>query len=148
MRKHILVPVDLDHEAAFELIFPAAKTLARDHCATLHFLTVIPDVISAWPHLPRGTLDDSRKQAEKQLADIAENEMGDDIEWQSRVVVGSVAPTIVSHAQDVGAGLIAIASHNPNVADILLGGVADRVLRRAPCSVLVLRAAGGWQWSD
>jgi len=148
MKKHILVPIDLDHDAAFELIFPAAKALARDHRATLHFVTVVPESFGAFPYVPRTTLDDARKQADKQLADIAGSEMHDDIEWDSQAVIGSVAPTIVSHARDVGAGLITIASHNPKATDILLGGVADRVLRRAPCSVLVLRAAGGWQWSD
>lgn len=148
MEKHIIIPVDLNHEAAFDLIFPAAKALALHHRASLHFLTVIPDVFTAFPYVPRSTLDDSRQLAEKQLADIAQIEMTDDIEWESQVLIGSVAPTIVGHARDIGAGLIAIVSHDPKVTDILLGGVADRVLRRAHCSVLVLRAAGGWQWSE
>ena len=146
MQQHILVPIDLDHEAAFELIFPAVKALARTHHAVLHFLTVVPESIGAFPYVPRDTLEGGRKQAKTQLATIADSEMDDGIQWNSEALVGSIAPTIVSHAQDVGAGLIAIASHNPKTTDILFGGVADRVLRRAPCSVLVLRAAGGWQW--
>jgi nucleotide-binding universal stress UspA family protein len=55
---------------------------------------------------------------------------------------GHVYHTILSVARDVGADLIVIASHNPVMADYLLGSVAARVVRHAHCSVLVLRDAG------
>lgn len=148
MTRRILVPVDLAHEASFDLIFPAITALATAHNAALHLLTVVPDELAAWPYIPRNYVDDSRKQAEQQLAEIAGMDLADDIEWTSEALIGPIAPTIVRRAVDLGAGLIAIASHDPKALDILIGGVADRVLRRAPCSVLVLRAAGGWQWND
>jgi nucleotide-binding universal stress UspA family protein len=141
MKRAILVPVDLSHNASFDLIFPAITALATAHNAALHLLTVVP-------YIPRRYVDDSRKQAEEQLAEIAGMDLPDDIEWHSEALIGPIAPTIVRRATDLGAGLIVIASHDPKALDILLGGVADRVLRRAPCSVLVLRAAGGWQWND
>ena len=148
MTRRILVPIDLAHEASFDIVFPAIKALARAHDAALYLMTVIPDDLTAWPYIPHSFVEDSRKQAEAQLTEIADMDLPDDIEWHSQALVGSVAPTIVRHAKEVGAGLIAITSHDPKALDILLGGVADRVLRRAPCSVLVLRAAGGWQWNN
>lgn len=147
MTRRILVPIDLSHDATFDLIFPATTSLARQHDATLHLLSVVPDEIAAWPYVPRGFIDDTRTQAETQLAEIASMEYPDDVKWESEAVIGPVASTIVSRTIDVSAGLIAIASHNPKAIDVLLGGTADRVLRRAPCSVLVLRTAGNWDWS-
>lgn len=147
MKNHILVPIDLAHEASFDLIFPAITAIASSRDAVLHLLTVVPNELAAWPYVPRNFIDDTRKQAAEQLEEIARIDMPEEIEWYSEALVGPVAPTIVSRAVDHGAGLIVIASHDPKVSDILLGGVADRVLRRAPCSVLVLRAAGGWEWT-
>ena len=40
---------------------------------------------------------------------------------------------------ETNADLIVINSHKPGVEDYFLGSTASRVVRRAPCSVLVLR---------
>lgn len=147
MKRTILVPIDPSHDASFDLIFPAVSALATTQDATLHLLTVVPDQMAAWPYIPRNFVDDARKQAEDQVAEIARTMLLERVEWHSEATIGPVAQTIVRRAHDLDAGLIAIASHDPTAIDILLGGVADRVLRRAHCSVLVLRAAGSWQWS-
>ncbi|ROO27267.1 universal stress protein [Salinisphaera orenii MK-B5] len=148
MQNRILVPIDLSHEATFDLIFSSTAAMARRHAAELHLLTVVPEAMAAWPYVPRGFVDDARKLAESQLAEIAGLEYGDDIRWHSEAVIGPVATTIVEQAARVDAGLIAIASHDPKMTDLLLGGTADRVLRRAHTSVLVLRHGTGWDWAQ
>jgi nucleotide-binding universal stress UspA family protein len=53
---------------------------------------------------------------------------------------GSAGATIVDYARRTGADLIAMTSHGRGgVRRLLLGSVADEVLRNAPCPVLVVR---------
>lgn len=59
----------------------------------------------------------------------------------SRVIRdGDPAREIVDYAKEVNAGLIVIPSHGYHgIKRLLLGSVAERVLRLAECSVLVLK---------
>ena len=53
---------------------------------------------------------------------------------------GAPAPSIVSYASDDGSDLIVIGTHGRSgLRRLLLGSVAERVLRTAPCPVLVVR---------
>ena len=63
------------------------------------------------------------------------------LESSTEVLVRSGSPQheIVSLAKEKAIDLIIIASHQPGVADYLLGSVAAAVVRHAPCSVLVKR---------
>lgn len=57
------------------------------------------------------------------------------------VAFGDPGHEIVAFAKEAGAGLIVMPSHGrTGLAHILLGSVAERVVRLAPCPVLVLRA--------
>ncbi len=57
---------------------------------------------------------------------------------------GSVAGTILDVAEDLDADLIAIATHGARGArGLMLGSVADKVVRGAKCAVLVQRPAAG-----
>ncbi|WP_348765797.1 universal stress protein [uncultured Salinisphaera sp.] len=147
MKNCILVPIDLAHEANFDLIFSATTTLARRHHAKLHLLSVVPTEISVWPYVPHNFVGEAQKLTESQLEELARLEYADDIHWTSEAVIGPIAQTIVKRAQDLGAGLIAIASHDPKVRDLVLGGTADRVVRRTRASVLVLHHSDCWDWS-
>ena len=54
---------------------------------------------------------------------------------------GDPGSGIVQIAKDMDAGLIVISSHGrTGIPRLLLGSVAERVVRLAPCPVLVLRA--------
>ncbi|MES1926184.1 universal stress protein [Salinisphaera sp. T31B1] len=147
MNNRMLVPIDLGHEAVFDLVFSAVAAMAVQYDAEIHLITVVPDDVAIWPYVPRNSVDEAIEEAGTELREIAQLEFRDGTHWQSTALAGPVAPTVVGRAVDIGAGLIVMASHNPRSRDILLGGTADRVLRRAPCSVVVLRAAGGWRWS-
>ena len=57
------------------------------------------------------------------------------------VQTGSPAATVVSAAKDWPADLIVVASHGRSgVRRVLLGSVAEGIMRNAPCPVLVVRA--------
>jgi universal stress protein F len=52
---------------------------------------------------------------------------------------GPPAREILDLAEEVGADLIIIASHRPDVTNYFIGATADRVVRHANCSVLIER---------
>ena len=52
---------------------------------------------------------------------------------------GNPANEILALAEESGADCIVIASHRPGFGDYLIGSTAARVVRHAPCSVMVLR---------
>lgn len=55
-------------------------------------------------------------------------------------LVGAPAPTLVDHVTKVGADLLVLGSHDRRgVGRLLLGSVAERAARHAPCSVLIAR---------
>lgn len=57
-----------------------------------------------------------------------------------RVVHGRAAHAIVAAAKDARADLVLVGSHGEGIASrILLGSVAEAVVERSPCSVLVVR---------
>ena len=58
----------------------------------------------------------------------------------SAVVCGAPVPTIVKIAESKGADLIVMGTHGRRgVGHLLLGSVAERVVRLAPCPVLTVR---------
>ncbi len=53
---------------------------------------------------------------------------------------GSPVDTIVSYAVDHRIGMIVIATHGrTGLSHVLLGSVAERIVREAPCPVLTIR---------
>lgn len=57
-----------------------------------------------------------------------------------KVLLGDAGTRIADYATEVHADLIVISSHGYHgLQRLLLGSVAERVLRHAPCEVLVLR---------
>jgi nucleotide-binding universal stress UspA family protein len=57
------------------------------------------------------------------------------------VRMGHVAQTIVDYAKDVGADLIVMGTHGrTGLAHFIIGSVAERVVRMAPCPVLTVGA--------
>jgi universal stress protein F len=55
------------------------------------------------------------------------------------VAYGSVYKEILRVAAAIPADLIVMAAHRPQPGDFLIGSNAERVARRAPCSVLLVR---------
>ncbi|MGE0823736.1 MAG: universal stress protein [Candidatus Binatia bacterium] len=66
--------------------------------------------------------------------------LGGGLAWERRTCEGRAAESIVSVAQESGADLIVMGTHGRSaLAHLLLGSVAEKVVRTAPCSVLTIR---------
>lgn len=140
MKDILLLPVDLGQEAALDLVLPAAIDMARSQNAELHLLAVLPDIhVGMFPYVPHEVMDAAITEADKRLNRIANERLPEDIAWKAEARIGPVTHTIIELAESIGAGLIIMASHDPKAIDLLLGSTADQVVRRAHCSVLVVR---------
>ena len=60
----------------------------------------------------------------------------------SSVRFGDIYQEILAHADNIGADLVIVASHKPDIGDDLPGTTASRSVRHASCSVLVIRQSG------
>ncbi len=142
MYKNILLTVDLEHEASWKKALPTAAEIARDSDATLHVLSVVPDFGS--PLVAADFPPDFQKKALEAAKARLEKLLGGEVPWplklQSHVAVGRVHEVIFDHITSSGADLVVMASHAPDrVREFLVGSQADRVVRRSPVSVLVVR---------
>jgi nucleotide-binding universal stress UspA family protein len=137
--KKILCPVDFDNNSLEAL--GMAADFARQHSAKLFLFHAAPPidplVVSA-PIVFAREKEEARKNLEK-MAD--ENLKGIDHETVLRV--GHPAPEIVAAVTEHGADLVVMATHGrTGISHLVLGSVAEKVVREAPCPVLTVRARG------
>lgn len=135
----VLLPVDLGHEASWSKALALADQL-RGESGALHLLTVLPDfgetaVASFFP-------DDFR---EKGLQELNER-LTAFIDEQGvagatpHVAHGHVAESILDAAGEIGADLIVMASHPPDMLrSFLVGSETAKVVRHATIPVLAVR---------
>lgn len=138
MFKTVLVSVDVSQPEETRKILAAAKTLSEGWECDLHVVTVVPDVGMAIV----GTYLDSR--FEEQSHDAAEIELKNaitetGIDARAHVASGTVYDRVIQLANTIGADLILISAHSPELKDYLLGSNAARIVRHSKKSVLVLR---------
>lgn len=83
-------------------------------------------------------LEDEGKRAVSQV-----KEMAGDLPVETFVLSGHPASAIVQFATDNGIDLIVTGTLGKSgIEELLLGSVADKVLRHAPCPVLVVKSSG------
>ena len=140
----ILVPYDFS--ASSEHAFRWAIGLAEDWGAKLVVLHVIPvfsmvDNLQArflfdFPQVETALLSETKTRLEEYTTQTTRSTVPVDI----RVVMGDAWWEICLAAESESADLIVIGSHgDTGVPRIFLGSVAERVVRHAPCPVLVVR---------
>lgn len=79
------------------------------------------------------------EHAKQRLHELAHAHVGRDVATSVRVVRGSVAAEILDVANGEGVDLIVISTHGETgLRHVLLGSVAERVVRMATCPVLTV----------
>ncbi|MGI9478653.1 MAG: universal stress protein [Hyphomicrobiaceae bacterium] len=138
MYKKVLVPIDLAHkEQAAAMIRTALATSGEAATMTLLFvMPEIPPVLGL--QLPAGSAEQAKANAEEQLQELARSN-GAPQGAKIVTLVGRPHHKIPEVAEQRGIDLIVMASHQPGLADYLLGSVAANVVRHAKCSVHVMR---------
>jgi len=137
----ILHPTDfsVDSEAALKL----ARWLARDHgarlivlhVATLEILTDGTGAVEVDPRVYRDALEDLRRRID-----------GPDLKHPVETLLrsGFAPEVIIETAEEVGSNLIVMGTHGrTGLTRLLMGSVAEKVLPKANCPVLIVKAARG-----
>jgi nucleotide-binding universal stress UspA family protein len=140
------VLVATDFSPPSERAWGLARRLARAVGADVVVLHVFappppPYVDIPFPAAEVGELyASSRQWVEEQLAKWAATARADGLTVKTLLRDGAAHREIVAAARDEGADLIAIGTHGYTGVDrLLLGSVADKVIRLAHCPVLAVR---------
>ena len=142
---NILVATDFSEPADAALAY--GRALAGTFAASLHVLHVIGDVssltygadgyVAMLPDMQRDVENAARQQLTALLADH------EDLKPTTRPVLitsNATAAAIVDYADREHIDLIVTGTHGRGaVAHLLMGSVAERVVRTAPCPVLTIR---------
>jgi nucleotide-binding universal stress UspA family protein len=133
----VVAPVDFSPEsfAAVE----SAVDIAGDS-AKVHVVHVLPELSAADPGVIWQTADDEKRAAH--VRDALHEKLADPKfqNVQIHVAVGDPGHRVAQYAEELEADLIVISSHGRRgLRRLLIGSVAERVIRLAHCPVLVLR---------
>lgn len=132
----ILFPTDFSDEAAHAL--EVARSLARDHQAKIVLMHATMPVAAVEVYIAQPDIDELRAQSLKQLKAVAAGIS--DIPVETEVLMGEPGQMIIGLAEKLSADLIVMGTHGRGgVSRLLLGSVADYVLRHAPCPVLTIK---------
>src|SRR5579871_5437324 len=139
--KRIIVATDFSEgsDAAMERAFGIARALG----ASIDLVHVLDTALLAAPvslgAMPLIEPQSLMNEVDTALAARAEKAAEAGLVCQSSALDGYPAKEIVRHAQKTGADLIVIGTHGrTGVAHVLMGSVAQRVVQRSTCPVLVI----------
>jgi universal stress protein A len=81
-----------------------------------------------------------QEESKKKLMTLAKEQIPVDISSETLVKIGYASEEIVKAANQLPADLIVISTHgHTGLRHVFLGSVAEHVVQRAPCPVLVVR---------
>ena len=139
--QHIQVPVDFSHDS--EHAVEAAIGLAQQFEARVTLLHAI--------HIPEAAevnlaayMDKIRSEADQSMTSRLQRVQEAGVTAEAVTVIGAPSQTIVDTARDRRADLIVMGTHGrTGLRHMLIGSVAERVVRLAPCPVMVVPRESG-----
>ncbi len=147
MFTRILVPTDFSEPSEAALDY--ARALAGTFGASLHLLHVFNAPCAAGAVSPEGFIaespevhaslfEDARSRLQRRVTATDRNQYG----AKTEIVTGSSPESIVNYAKERGMDLIVMGTHGRSgLAHLLIGSVAEKVVRTAPCPVMTVRRA-------
>lgn len=133
----------LPHVAALAQKFGSAVTLLRATTPAEALLTGSvsgADPVAGSIIDPEPTLAAERQEASEYFAALDPRLRDHGLTADYQLIEGPAAEVIFRYAAENGADLIAITTHGRGgIGRLVVGSVADRVIRHAPCPLLVLR---------
>lgn len=145
MRRKILVPLDGSDFA--ELALPPALSLVERTGGELHLATAASTAPAVSfdeteDGLVEGWFEEERGRARNYLEDVKDRiSAAADVPVHTRVLSGSPAPALDEHIRDAGLDMVVMTTHGrPPLERFWLGSVADGLVRRAPCPLLLWRS--------
>lgn len=142
--KRVLAPTDFSAHSQKAVRFACA--LAERLGAELHLVNVLSKIIPAgpdpllMPFMPPQFYQENEDRAKETLRNLIQPSWGRPTSLVTAVRWGSPVEAIVDYSKEQGIDLIVIATHGrTGLSHVLLGSVAERIVREAPCPVLTIR---------
>jgi len=140
----LLVPTDFseDSEQAARYAVELAKRFqAEIHC--VHIVDIPADLLSTSAYYMTGPseqfVEQIREESKKNLEAFAEKNL-EGIQVRTAFLEGSPFVEIIRYARNQEIDLVVIATHGrTGLKHVLFGSVAEKVVRKAPCPVLVVK---------
>ncbi len=136
-QKTILFPTDFSTASDAALVH--AEALARQQAARLLIVHVEePPLAYGGGELYYGLPEPNSERILKMLEDVKPSDPS--VPFAHRLTMGDPAGEIVRIAADENAAMIVLGTHGrTGMTRLLMGSVAEAIVRRAPCPVLVYR---------
>ena len=137
--RKILYPTDFSTtgQTAMEM----ATSLARDSGATLVIMHVEePPMAYGGGEFYYGMEEPNREELRRMLAEVGPTDPN--VPCERRLMIGTPATAIVELAQSDNVDMIVMATHGrTGLSRVLMGSVAEEVVRKAHCPVLTVKPA-------
>jgi len=140
----ILHPSDFSENSTQALKYACA--FADHFGAELHLLNVVADpIVAVSPpmsgFIPEGYYQEVMKNAENNLAKIPGSEWAKDTKIVRKAIEGSAFVEIIRYARENSIDLIVLGTHgHSGLMHLILGSVAENVVRKASCPVLTIHS--------
>lgn len=138
--KTILCGIDFTERSyhALEYALRFAK-LANGTLLVAHFVHVPSGDVYTQGHWPR-SFEEARQRTRTMLEEVRERRLGDYPNVELLVEIGVPAEHLLKIAAERDVDVLVTASHGRSeLADLLLGSTAEKLIRHAPCPVFVVR---------
>ena len=137
----IVVPVDLDRHT--DKIVEFAIFMAAKLSASLRFIHVVENVTTGDMMLGSPSFEpiylEQTSKAEELVANIVIDAKTKTTDVNGIVIRGDIVEKIVAYAAEEKAGMVIMGTHGAKGLErILLGSVAERVLKRVHCPTLTM----------
>lgn len=144
--------VAIDFSAHSQRALDRALGLAAQDGAQLHLVHAVelPAVPLAYGYeVPSSYLTSAREAAHELLEEAVKGAAAKGVDAQHHLCGAPAEMGIVAVASEIDADLLVVGTHgHTGLKHLALGSVAERVLRRAPCSVLVVKEPGATTAAD
>lgn len=134
----IIYGLDMNHFSKKTLDYAVEQAKTNDAQLIIIFAhQMIPHIVSV--SLPKNIIEESVKGFKKQLVELCENNISENIKWEAVVLEEkTVYEAIINAAKKLNADLIIVSAHDRHELDqIFLGHNTEKIVRYAPCSVYV-----------
>ncbi len=135
--KTILFPTDFS--TASDAALSHAETLAKQAGATLLIVHVEePPLAYGGGELYYGLPEPNSERIQKMLEDVKPSDPA--VPFEHRLTMGDPAAEVVRIAEEESAEMIVMGTHGrTGLTRLLMGSVAEAIVRRSPCPVLTYR---------
>jgi universal stress protein A len=138
--KTILCGTDFSERANHALDYALRfAQLADGLLIVAHFVHVPSGDVYTTGHWPR-SFQEAKQRTHEQLVELTAQRLGGYAKTELVVDVGVPAEHLLALAKDRDVDVLVTASHGRSeLRDLLLGSVAEKLIRHAPCPVFVVR---------